>query len=83
MSLETLQSFLLWSGLINYGVLTVSFVFYACARTAIFRLHSRWFTLERERFDAIVYLVFALYKVGIWCLFLVPWLALCVIRGAA
>lgn len=41
MSLETLQSFLLWSGLINYGVLTVSFVVYASARTAIFRLHSR------------------------------------------
>ena len=83
MTPATLQSFLLWSALINYGVLTISFLVLVFARDSVFRLHSRWFALERAHFEAILYLVLALYKIGIWLLFLVPYFALCVVGGSA
>ena len=42
----------------------------------LFRLHTRWFRLSVERFDAIHYAAMALYKVGILLLNLVPYVAL-------
>ena len=41
-----------------------------------YRLHSRWFKLSVETFDAINYGGLAAYKVGIFLLNLVPLVAL-------
>jgi hypothetical protein len=71
-----LQSFLLWSALLNYGVLLVVALLWIAWGQALYRLHARWFHLDRAQCDFAVYLMLGLYKLAIWLLFLVPWLAL-------
>lgn len=71
-----LESFLLWSALLNYAVLLVAFLTWWLAGDALRRLHARWFRMEPAQVHAAVYLILGLYKLGIWLLFLAPWLAL-------
>lgn len=81
MPLATLQSFLLWSALVGYGTLLLSFVVFALGRKSIHRMFARRFGIDHERFDAAAYLPFGLYRIGLWLLFLVPYLALCIVRA--
>ena len=76
MDIDLLKSFLLWCLVINYGVLLLWFLVFCGAREWMFRLHSRWFRLSREHFDAVHYLGMAIYKVGVLLLNLAPYLAL-------
>jgi hypothetical protein len=79
MTLPEIRAFLLWCTLFNAGLLTIWFLMFAVARDWIYRLHSRWFPIPRERFDAIHYALMAAYKTGIILFNLVPWLALLVV----
>jgi hypothetical protein len=55
---------LAWSG---------AFIF---AHDWMFRVHTRWFRLSVETFDAIQYAGIAVYKIGIFLFNLMPLLAL-------
>ena len=74
-----LGPFLLWCALLNYGVLLLAFIAWAGWGDALYRLHARWFRLERTQCDAALYLMLGLYKLAIWMLFLIPWIALRVV----
>ncbi len=76
MDIEMLSRTLLWSALINYGLLLLWFGLFAFARNWMRQLHGRWFTLRDEQFDAIHYAAMAFYKLSIVLFMLVPWLAL-------
>jgi hypothetical protein len=71
-----LAPFLLWCALLNYGVLLVVFIAWKAFGDPLYRLHARWFRLDRAQADFAVYLMLGLYKLAIWLLFLVPWIAL-------
>ena len=45
-------------------------------RDWIYRMHSRWFRISEERFDAIHYAGMAIFKTAIFLFNLVPYLAL-------
>jgi hypothetical protein len=76
MSIETLRSFLLACTVINYAILMVWFLAFMMAHDTLHRLHSRWFRLSADQFDAIHYAGMAIYKIGILLLNLAPYLAL-------
>ena len=76
MTLESTQAFLLWCLVINYGILLLWFLVFWFGHDWMFRLHSRWFKLPKERFDSIHYASMAAYKLGILLLNLTPYLAL-------
>lgn len=80
MSLDTLQSWLGWCALINIGVLTIWWLMIVAAHDWIYRLHTRWFQLSREKFDGVHYAGLTAYKVAIYLVFIVPWLALFIVR---
>jgi hypothetical protein len=80
MTLSQLQSFLLWGAGLNYALLVAFFFAWVLAGDAIWRLHSRWFDIERRTCDALAYLMMGLFKLAIWMFFIVPWLALCILR---
>jgi hypothetical protein len=42
-------------------------------------MHTRWFKLSVETFDAMHYAGLAVYKIGIILLNLVPFIALCLV----
>jgi hypothetical protein len=76
MTADSAQTFLLWCLLSNYGILFLWFLAFWMGHDWMFRLHSRWFRLSQERFDAIHYAGMTVYKVGILLLNLVPYVAL-------
>lgn len=76
MNIELLESLLLWSSVINLGILAVWFALFSLARNWMYKLHSRWFRLSDGQFDALHYGAMAFYKIGILLLNLVPYIAL-------
>ncbi|MDF3036466.1 MAG: putative rane protein [Paucimonas sp.] len=80
MHVSELKEFFFWSAAINYGVLLVWFAVFVFAHEWVYRMHTRWFRLSVETFDALNYLGVAVYKIGIMLLNLTPLIALHLIR---
>ena len=70
--LNALRTILIWSLVVNYLVLLVWFGAIALAHDRVFSLHSRWFALSRETFDALHYGGMAVYKIGTLLLNVAP-----------
>ena len=68
--------FFIWCTVINYAILIVWFVAFIFAHDWLYRMHSRWFKIPVETFDAVHYGGIAVYKIGIMLLNLVPLIAL-------
>jgi Family of unknown function (DUF6868) len=79
MTIEVARAFLLWCTVINYGVLLMWFLVFAFAHDGIQRIHSRWFRLSREQFDALHYVGMSIFKIGIILLNLVPLVVLSIL----
>lgn len=80
MDLAAIRDFLGGCALANYAVLMVWFAAFALAHDRLHRLHERWFSLSRERFDALHYAGMAFYKIGILLFNLVPFVVLSLMR---
>ena len=76
MNIETIRNFLLWCAIINYGILLIWFLIFIKAHDPIYKLHTRWFRLSKERFDFLNYGSMAVYKIGILLLNVIPLIAL-------
>ena len=71
-----LKPVLWWCVGLNYAIVLLWFALFALAHDWLYRLHSRWFQLSRETFDALNWGGIAVYKLGIILLNLVPLAAL-------
>ena len=76
MTSSELKDVLLWCLAINYGVLLIWFAVFVFAHGWMYQLHTRWFKLSIETFDALHYAGMSVYKIGIILLNLVPLIAL-------
>lgn len=76
MNPEDIKQFLLTSALVNYGILLVWFAVFALAHDWIMQLHTRWFRMPVETFNAIHYASMGVYKIGILLFNLVPYVAI-------
>ena len=76
MNIVLLGDFLLYSLLFNYLILLVWAGVFIFAHGWLYKLHGRWFRIDRDVFDGIHYGAMAFYKIGIILLNLVPWLVL-------
>jgi hypothetical protein len=81
MDADQLLGFLLRCAAINYAILIVWFAVFVFAHEGLYRMHSRWFGLSKEAFDALNYGGVAVYKIGNLLFFLVPALALYWLRA--
>jgi hypothetical protein len=79
--METLREVLLWSLVINYGVLLIWFASFTFAHDRHYRLHNRWFKVSPETFDALHYGGMSVYKIGTLLLNLAPLGALWLVTG--
>jgi len=79
MTVNELKEFLLWSTAINYGVLFLWFGVFVFAHAWLYRMHTRWFKLSVETFDALNYVGVSIYKIGVVLLNLVPLIVLYII----
>ena len=76
MTVEMVRDFLGWCAVMNIGLLLVWFVGIVVAHDWIFRVHSKWFALSKERFDTIHYAALAFFKMSVFLFNVVPYLAL-------
>ena len=76
MSIEMLRNMLLWSTLINYGLLLMWALFFVLAHDWLYRLHSKLVRVSVEQYDALNYGGMLLFKIGIIVFNLVPYIAL-------
>jgi hypothetical protein len=77
MATNEIKGILCWCVGINYVVILVWFGVFVYAHDWMYRLHTRWFNLSVETFDALHYAGLSIYKIGIILLNLVPLVALC------
>ncbi len=82
MSIEMVRKALLWSAVINYGILLVWFLFFVLAHDRMYLLHSQWFRFSIEQFDMLHYAGMSIFKLGIILLNVVPYIALHIVRRA-
>ncbi len=76
MDLTTLQTFFGWCTLINIGLLMFASIMLLALNNWVYKIHSKWFPMPRETYNAIVYSFLGFYKLMIWVLCLIPWVAL-------
>ena len=74
--MNEIKHFLLWCVFLNYAVLIIWSGVLVFAHDWMYRLHTRWFKLSVETFDAMHYAGLSAYKIGILLLNLVPLAAL-------
>lgn len=83
MSVDLLRKVLFWCAVINYGILSVWFLFLLVAHDWMYALHAQWFRFSVEQFDMLHYAAMAVFKLGILLLNVAPWTALHIVRRAA
>lgn len=83
MNLETLRAFLMWCSILNGGLLILSSLLLVFTGDWVYKIHSRWFPMPRETFNAVIYAFIGFYKILFITLFLVPWLALVILSCPA
>jgi len=76
MNPDAIKTLLLYSLAFNYAILMIWFAAFSLAHDRLYRLHSRWFRLSPETFDALHYAGMAFYKIGIIMLNAAPLAAL-------
>jgi len=76
MTIEIIRDVLAWCAVINIGLLLWWFLIFTLAHDWIYRLHSKWFNIPDEKFDAIHYGGMAFFKLGLFMFNLVPYFAL-------
>ena len=79
MELEAIRAFFAWCSVINMGLLLWWALFLLLAHDWTYRLHSKWFKISVEQFDAIHYAGIAIFKLGVFMFNLVPYFALRII----
>lgn len=63
------------------ALLLIWFAWYVFGSDWVYQVHSRWFQLPRQTFDAIHYAGMAITKIAIILFFLLPWIAIKLVSG--
>ena len=79
MTIEMIRDILLWCTLINWTMLLFWFLFMKFAHDLVYKLHTSWFKISVDDFDAIHYKGMVYFKVLIFAIFFTPFLALLIV----
>jgi len=74
--MDYLLDFLLWSAIINLGLLMMSFLAFTLGRNFIYRVHGKWYDIKKEEFNTIIYSGMMFYKICILFFNIVPYIVL-------
>ena len=76
MTLELVTAMLGWCTAINLGLLVWWILFVVLAHDWTYRVHTKWFEISPQQFDAIHYAGMGIFKMVVIVFNLVPYLAL-------
>ncbi len=78
MTVDLVRGVLLWSGIINYGILILWVLVILIARKPYHRL-AGWLGISAENFDLIQFSGIMIYKLAIFFFNFIPYLALWIV----
>lgn len=76
MTMEIFRAVLGWCAVINIGLMLWWGLFMMFAGDFVYRVHGKWFPMPRERFTELHYAGLMYFKVAVFALNVVPYLAL-------
>ena len=76
MIIDVMREAFLWCFIINMGILLWWVGFLLFARNWVYQMHSKFFPIPREQFNAIHYAGLMFFKLTIFAFNLVPYIAL-------
>ena len=79
MDLMLLRAVLGWCTLLNFALLMWWWCALMFMGDFVYRVHTKWFDIDRPRFDAIHYTGMMLFKLAVFVLNVVPYLALLIV----
>jgi len=79
MDITVIRSFFMWCTILNAGLLCLSFLITAFAGDFVYKVHTRWFPMPRETFNAILYAFIGMYKLMVFVFCVVPYVALLIV----
>ncbi|MDP8219268.1 MAG: hypothetical protein P9M03_11160 [Candidatus Theseobacter exili] len=74
--INEIRSLFMWCSVINIAALMLWFCLYVFAGDLMYKYHSKWFFMSREKFNIIHYSGMGLYKLAICMFNVVPYIAL-------
>ncbi len=80
MTIDVIRQVFGWCFIINMGLLLWWFLIIMLAHDWVYKMHSKWFKIPVEKFDAIHYTGIAFFKIFIFAFNLVPYIALTIVR---
>ena len=82
MDIAMLTKFFMWCTILNVGLLMLSFLLVASVFGSefVYRVHSKFFPMPRDTFNASLYLLIGVYKIFVFVFNIVPWLVLVIIK---
>ena len=79
MTIETTKTLLLWSSIINVGIMFLWFFLIISIHDTIYRIHSKFFKFSKETFDIIHYSGMGIFKLFVFVFNVVPCVVLYII----
>lgn len=79
MGIETLTAFFMWCSIINGGILTLWTAFFLFAPDLVYRIQYRWFPIQRESYNVVMYSFLGLFKILFLMFNVVPFAALLIV----
>ena len=76
MDIQNLTAFLMWCTILNFVLMSASFLIFVFAGDFAYRMHSKWFVLPRETFDVMLYSFISFYKFMFFFFNVIPLAAL-------
>ncbi len=81
MDIEMLTQFFMWCTILNVALLVLAFsvVAFGFGSDFVYRIHSKWFPMPRDTFNAVIYVLIGMYKIFVFVFNIVPWITLLII----
>ena len=76
MDILVVRTFFMWCTVLNFALLMLSFLLCTRGTGWVYRVHSTWYEIPRETFNAMLYGFLGVYKM-LWFVFnVIPYVAL-------
>ncbi|MFC1461539.1 DUF6868 family protein [Verrucomicrobiota bacterium] len=79
MDIQILTRFFMWCTILNFVLLCLSFLICAFGADWAYRLHGKWFPMQRETFNVVLYSFIGLYKLMFYFFIVIPYVALLIV----
>nr|WP_307775822.1 hypothetical protein [uncultured Cetobacterium sp.] len=68
------------TSILGIGLLLFSFFIFLLLKDMIYKIHSKFFNISKDRMEEIFYLIYGIFKVLIFIAFIIPYIALSIIK---